>query len=94
MRWAGHFGFRDAKLHVSYEHSRMGRVTTGIVVSEVKLEHIGSKKPELNCIPVYKHQKRVSSVDLFTMHASEVLTIYIACEKKNICKHLDAYWEV
>lgn len=48
MRWAGHLGFRDAKLHVSYEHSRMGRVTTDIVVSEVKLEHSGSKKPELN----------------------------------------------
>lgn len=93
MRWAGHLGFRDAKLHVSYEHSRMGRVTTDIVVSEVKLEHSGSKKPELNSIPVYKHQKRVSSVDLFTMHASGVF-YHIACEKNNVFKYVDACGEV
>lgn len=47
MRWAGLHGFRDAKLDMSYERSRMGRVTTEIVGSEVKREHSGSKKISL-----------------------------------------------
>lgn len=41
----------DVKLDMSYERSRMGRVTTEIVVSVVEREHSGSKKPALNSSP-------------------------------------------
>ncbi len=33
----------DAKLDMSYERSRMGRVTTEIVVSEIECEHRAQK---------------------------------------------------
>ncbi|XP_051732588.1 dynein, light chain, LC8-type 2b [Ctenopharyngodon idella] len=78
----------------------MGRVTTDIVVSEVKLEHSGSKKPELNYSSVQASKEAImtdrkaviKNADMSEdMQQDAVDCATQAMEKYNIEKDIAAY---
>lgn len=85
MRWAGLRGFRDAKLGMSYERSRMGRVTTERVHREVKREHSGSKKA---CVKQYSRVKTSEEGEqcAFISYACIRSVAHVAREENNAFK--------